>query len=342
MKQQGERRFGCNLFLCLLIFLGAFGGSISDAEGKRRHRKYKRHKKYTKYTRHRKHRKLSAYYGAQSLSSGPLQIFINKGTFTLTLLQENQIAVVYPVAIGRGVPGWPQTPEGNFVIENKNTLTCWKKCSPYGTRFMGLYPSGVGIHGTNQPEKIGTHASHGCIRMFNENVEELFEKVPVGTTVTIFNNKRVTLTVVLDSQRMTLSCLPLTLHGATFCQVKPLVAFLGGSYVLGEDMRSLVASAKEGAQYTFFTGKPYLEDASGEHIPLTLAPLYRQGDLYALLDDVAGLFHLKSEAAADSVNLVPADIQSGQEECPSWLCGSPSKSVSMPENSPPESDGLEQ
>ena len=45
----------------------------------------------------------------------------------------------------------------------------------------GIY----GIHGTNKPHSIGTDASHGCIRMFNSQVEELYELVKIGTTVLI-------------------------------------------------------------------------------------------------------------------------------------------------------------
>lgn len=41
------------------------------------------------------------------------------------------------------------------------------------------------IHGTNEPSSIGKSASSGCIRMFNENVFELFAEVPVGTTVVV-------------------------------------------------------------------------------------------------------------------------------------------------------------
>jgi hypothetical protein len=48
---------------------------------------------------------------------------------------------------------------------------------------MGLGYKGYGIHGTNHPESIGHAASHGCIRMRNHDVEELFELVRVGDQV---------------------------------------------------------------------------------------------------------------------------------------------------------------
>jgi lipoprotein-anchoring transpeptidase ErfK/SrfK len=46
---------------------------------------------------------------------------------------------------------------------------------------------GIGIHGTVVPSSIGTRCSDGCIRMFNRDVLELFDLVPLGTKVIIYN-----------------------------------------------------------------------------------------------------------------------------------------------------------
>ena len=58
----------------------------------------------------------------------------------------------------------------------------------FGTRWIGLnVPWGkFGIHGTNKPGTIGHEASHGCIRMFNKDIEELYEYVKYGMIVTIY------------------------------------------------------------------------------------------------------------------------------------------------------------
>lgn len=60
----------------------------------------------------------------------------------------------------------------------------------FGPRWLGLNVSWgtYGIHGTNKPHSIGQHRSHGCIRMLNKDVIELFEIIPVGTKVTIFGH----------------------------------------------------------------------------------------------------------------------------------------------------------
>jgi lipoprotein-anchoring transpeptidase ErfK/SrfK len=57
------------------------------------------------------------------------------------------------------------------------------KSNPLGSRWMGLSAKGYGIHGTNVPTSIGKAASHGCIRMRKQDLEELFEMVTVGTIV---------------------------------------------------------------------------------------------------------------------------------------------------------------
>ena len=57
------------------------------------------------------------------------------------------------------------------------------KANPLGSRWLGLSVSGYGIHGTNSPASIGHNVSHGCIRMNNRDVEQLFEMVTIGDAV---------------------------------------------------------------------------------------------------------------------------------------------------------------
>jgi len=87
---------------------------------------------------------------------------------------------IYPVAVGK--PGTP-TPTGTYEIVTKIV----RPGGILGTRWMGLsIPNGnYGIHGTFDPSSIGKEISNGCIRMYNHNVEELFNLVKIGTIVTI-------------------------------------------------------------------------------------------------------------------------------------------------------------
>jgi lipoprotein-anchoring transpeptidase ErfK/SrfK len=52
---------------------------------------------------------------------------------------------------------------------------------------MGFDLEGYGIHGTNEPDKLGQQITLGCVRMSNEEVEELFSIVPTSTEVTILD-----------------------------------------------------------------------------------------------------------------------------------------------------------
>lgn len=56
---------------------------------------------------------------------------------------------------------------------------------PFGVLWMGLSKPHYVIHGTDDPSSIGRLVSHGCIRMYNDDVLELSSLVPIGTRVTI-------------------------------------------------------------------------------------------------------------------------------------------------------------
>ncbi|MGI6190074.1 MAG: L,D-transpeptidase family protein [Clostridiales bacterium] len=126
-------------------------------------------------------------WNAVGISPELLQFFNTEYNITidleekeLTLRQGEQILEVYPVAVG--TPSTP-TPTGNWRIIQK-TLN---PGGPFGARWMRLSVpwGGYGIHGTDEPGSIGTAASHGCVRMLNEDVIELYDIVPLGTEVKI-------------------------------------------------------------------------------------------------------------------------------------------------------------
>lgn len=108
----------------------------------------------------------------------PVEILINVSNKRLIVFRDGRIYREYIIATG--APESP-TPTGNFEIINKEL----DPGGPYGTRWLGLSALGYGIHGTNNPASIGTASSNGCIRMYNEDVESLFNLVNVGTPVRI-------------------------------------------------------------------------------------------------------------------------------------------------------------
>ncbi|MGE5390196.1 MAG: L,D-transpeptidase family protein [Deltaproteobacteria bacterium] len=114
-----------------------------------------------------------------------MMIIIDVATRKLTLYEDDKVVKEYPVAVGKSET---PTPLGEWKVAQK----CINWGNGFGTRWMGLnVPWGIfGIHGTDKPYSIGSYASHGCIRMFNRQVEELYPLVPWGCTVRIVENGR--------------------------------------------------------------------------------------------------------------------------------------------------------
>jgi lipoprotein-anchoring transpeptidase ErfK/SrfK len=107
----------------------------------------------------------------------------------LALFEDGRLVRIYDIAVGK--PSTP-TPTGAYEVVNRIANPVWfnrgkpvppGKSNPLGTRWLGLNAAGYGIHGTNFPRSIGKAASHGCIRMRNRDIEELFQLVEVGAAV---------------------------------------------------------------------------------------------------------------------------------------------------------------
>jgi lipoprotein-anchoring transpeptidase ErfK/SrfK len=127
-------------------------------------------------------------------------LIVNRSAFRLTLYKELKPFKTYPIAVGRvGL----ETPAGLYSIANKAINPAWHvpdsdwagdlkgkvipgddPTNPIKARWLGIY-DGVGIHGTSDDASIGSAASHGCIRMHVPDVEDLYDRVPVGTPVYI-------------------------------------------------------------------------------------------------------------------------------------------------------------
>lgn len=121
------------------------------------------------------------------------KIIVNLPSRTLEYYENNALIKEYPVAIGK--PSTP-TPQGFFYIIDKEVNPWWYPPNsngyvvssgphnPLGYRWMG-FQANYGIHGTNAPWSIGSVISNGCIRMHEEDVEELFPQIQYNTPVYI-------------------------------------------------------------------------------------------------------------------------------------------------------------
>ncbi len=127
-------------------------------------------------------------------------IWVSKTDFLLLVKDGDRVIKAYDIGIG----AQNRTPVGTFHINVKQSDPAWDKPgygkipaghpdNVLGTRWMGLKPidetpktlKGYGIHGTTEPDTIGTAASQGCVRMLNTDVEELCRIVPYRTLVVI-------------------------------------------------------------------------------------------------------------------------------------------------------------
>jgi lipoprotein-anchoring transpeptidase ErfK/SrfK len=131
----------------------------------------------------------------------PGQVIVSFGDRKLYYITQPGTAISYPIAIPReqsrwqGVtnvsmkrehPSWTPTP--TMLAENPR-LPRWvpggHPMNPLGVRALYLGSSTYRIHGTDAPWTIGTEASKGCIRMFNQDVLDLYPRVSVGAKVTV-------------------------------------------------------------------------------------------------------------------------------------------------------------
>ena len=131
-------------------------------------------------------------------------ITINLADYRLYLLEESdgvRSVRIYPVGIG--VEGW-ETPLGDFRIMSMSPRPTWHvpdsiraedptlprivppgPDNPLGDYWMAFSEERHGIHGTNEPYGVGRRVSHGCIRLYPEDIKDLYRRVRVGTPVKV-------------------------------------------------------------------------------------------------------------------------------------------------------------
>jgi len=109
----------------------------------------------------------------------------------LAVLEDGSVLAQFSVAVGAAAS---PSPTGEFQIVTRVSNPAYYhdgnvvpagKDNPVGTRWLGLSLKGYGIHGTNAPHSIGHAASHGCIRLRNRDMEQLFSMLRVGDVVKI-------------------------------------------------------------------------------------------------------------------------------------------------------------
>ena len=139
-----------------------------------------------------------SYYGPQA----PGTVVVSTSERRLYLILPDHRALKYGIGVGR--PGftwggvqhvsmkkeWPDWTPPAAMLKRRPDLPRFMKGgieNPLGARALYLGSSEYRIHGSNEPDTIGTAVSSGCIRMTNDDVKDLYERVPVGAKVIVQN-----------------------------------------------------------------------------------------------------------------------------------------------------------
>ncbi len=132
----------------------------------------------------------------ESLTQPPLHLVIRLSNRRVYVYRQEKLLSSYPIAVGR--EGW-ETPTGEYQVIQKIQEPSWEHPftgeiippgpdNPLGIRWIGFWTDGtnyIGFHGTPNEDTVGQAASHGCIRMLNQDVKLLFDKVTIGTPVIV-------------------------------------------------------------------------------------------------------------------------------------------------------------
>jgi lipoprotein-anchoring transpeptidase ErfK/SrfK len=129
-------------------------------------------------------------------TSGRLLVHLNQ--FRVFVIKEGKVVFSAPIAIGQ--PSYP-TPTGRYAITSMIKNPTWVPpnspwaaglepippgaSNPLGSRWIGTSAPNIGFHATNAPSSVGHAASHGCMRMYQADVERMYELVKVGMPVDI-------------------------------------------------------------------------------------------------------------------------------------------------------------
>ena len=129
----------------------------------------------------------------------PSFIVVDRAAFKLRLYKRLRLVHIYPIAVGQA---GLETPAGLYHVQDKAIdpswhvpLSAWAGSlawrvippgpdDPIKSRWLGIF-DGAGIHGTDETWSIGHAVSHGCVRMLIPDVEDLYDRVGVGTPVYI-------------------------------------------------------------------------------------------------------------------------------------------------------------
>ncbi len=235
-------------------------------------------------------------------------LIVNKSSNTIYFLKDGQVQESYPAATGKTVE---LTPDGQFKIVIKFKNPSWGGAgvsdpiaggapnNPLGKRWIGIsYKGGrkYGVHGNSSPTSIGTSASLGCVRMFNEDVEKLYDKVKINTPIWMgpedvlegygikfkYNTsswpkdpvpvvpvvpekpqaKPVNINIILNGVKMNLDNPVMNKEGSTYYPFREILEFVGAG-VVWDDVNKKVTGSLNGKFVQFRLDSDQYADGEG-------------------------------------------------------------------------------
>lgn len=131
--------------------------------------------------------------GAQA--DARVELRVRLGDRQVQIHHDGELLGAYPVAVGK--EGW-ETPTGTFRVFAMRKDPAWTHPitrevlppgeNPLGDRWIAFWTDGdhqVGFHGTQDESTVGAPVSHGCLRMRNQDIREMYERVKLGTIVVV-------------------------------------------------------------------------------------------------------------------------------------------------------------
>lgn len=242
-------------------------------------------------------------------------IVINKSSNTLYFLQDGVIKETYPVATGKTTQ---LTPNGKFKVVVKYINPGWGGAgisdpiaggaanNPLGTRWIGISYGGggkYGVHGNSSPRSIGTYASLGCVRMFNEDVENLYEKVKTQTPVWIgpeellinygvkfsykegkvVKDKIIKEKIVnlrLNGEQVKLGNKIINKKGTTYYPFREIVELINGEVVWDEENKKAIGILDERYVEFQLNNNEYRDNDNYRFLPVGQEPFISEGKTY--------------------------------------------------------------
>lgn len=185
---------GSALGLALIEWRDPFGWQVADARPTQAENSFSTRIPWASIMAGR--RPLGGRWRRQSAIQSDTHIVLQLSARTIDVYRQGEVIKQYLVAIGQAE--W-ETPEGTFQVIQTQEYPTWQhpitgeiipagKNNPLGSRWIGFLSSRdgeIGFHGTNEERLIGEAVSHGCVRMLNEDIEDLYTYVEIGTTVTV-------------------------------------------------------------------------------------------------------------------------------------------------------------